>query len=509
MLALKSVGVGFDAHTLFVDDISLDLSEGHALLVCGAGGSGKSTLLAAASGVIPRLVKPAHFSGEVALDGAPLRTLSNAALFSQIGLVFQNLDDQLWNLSLEDLIAFPLENRGRPRREVRDQVAALIASFGLERLRGRQVLTMSGGERRMAALAAAMSGEPRVLILDEPTTGLDPEARSRLVAILRSIRQGTPHPPILLAADQDGSSLAPAMEQVSFLRGGSASPPLPMPAALGLSAAWLEAGVLSPGQVHNRRHPSSLGKGLLEVSGLRTRLRRSDGRAVIENLDLTLHAGEVVAVIGPNGAGKTTLFQTILGLIRQERGRIIIEGHDAGTWTPGRRARAIGYLPQNMRRVLFNMTVLDEVAFAIAGDTRRIADPGVRAGAESCLSRFGLAQLGSSNPFALSSRQQGILGLACLDGAQCPVSILDEPLLGRDVAGRAMLDRYLAEVTTRGRAALLITHDMDLVDEVADRVIMMREGQVAFEGPTAACWPSMAFRSLGWDSPRIIADMMA
>ena len=183
MLSVEGLSVAYEGGRTVVAPTDLAVREGGRLVVCGAAGSGKSSLLSAIAGVVPRLL-PARVTGTVRLDDTPIATMPRSALFRAVGVVFQNLDDQLWDLGVEDLVAFPLENRGVPRAEVRGRVRELLRALGVADLTGRRVLTLSGGERRMVALAAALAPRPRLLVLDEATTGLDPAARARLVGTI-------------------------------------------------------------------------------------------------------------------------------------------------------------------------------------------------------------------------------------------------------------------------------------------------------------------------------------
>ena len=500
MLSITSLSIGLEPSRLALEDVTLSLARSQAVLVCGAGASGKSVLLAAAAGVIPRLIKPTSSQGDVSLEGRSLQIIPSAELFATIGPVLQNLDDQLWNLGVEDLIAFQLENRQVASTEIRRRISETIERFGLASLAGRMVLDLSGGERRMVALAAAIAARPRILVLDEPTTGLDPAARVRLAGVLAGLRT-TGADPTILAADQDATALAPAMDRIALLTNGRITADLPLSEAMGRVQIWQGAGVLAPGQRRPARLTGSTGAPQLEVFGLRSARHRAPGEPVLADVTLTLRAGEVAGLIGSNGAGKTTLFQSVLGLTRCSADRIAIAGEDATTWTPAKRARHIGYLPQNMRRVLFNLTVAEEAAFAVAPDTRMMREDVVREQALAALERYGLRAKAETNPFALSAREQALLGLACLDAARCRVAILDEPLLARDVLGRTMLERFLDGLRTDGRAAILISHDLELVDDVADRLMILERGRLGFDGPTADGWQSQAFARLAWPRP--------
>lgn len=500
MLDLKNVNVGFGDAPLAVAEASMSLAAGERLLICGSAGSAKTTLLNVVAGIIPRLVTPGRFSGEILLDGQDLRSVSKDFLYTTIGSVTQNVEDQLWDLSVEDLIAFPLENRGTPKAEIRARIEELLNDLQLNALRGRRVLTLSGGERRMVAIAAARAASPRIMVLDEPTTGLDPSARARLAAILAATASETTG---LLIAEQDPTAFETIANSVRLLVAGRLSEPYEAANIMGQQKPWIDAGILPPRRTKNRLESHATGGELLSVSGLETRLKRPDGSPVLRNASLQIKGGEVVGLIGRNGAGKTTLFQAILGLAKIATGTITIGGANANEWTVARRARSIAYLPQNMRRILFNMTVLEEVLFAITAGGK--ADDAATVKARAALEKYGLSDLTEANPFALSARQQSLLGLACADAAQASIAILDEPLLARDIHGRNMLDLFINTMISRGHAIMLISHDLDLVEEVASRTLILDDGQIVFNGSTGDGWAGTAFQRLGWPIPSVLA----
>ncbi|WP_237358588.1 ABC transporter ATP-binding protein [Rhizobium etli] len=479
-----------------IAEVNFEIAASKRALICGAAGSGKSTLLNAVAGLIPRLIPVPLFSGEITIKGTATSDLTRDQLFTSLSMVIQNVDDQLWDLNVEDLIAFPLENRGVDQFTVRKRLAEVITQTQIEHLRGRRVLTLSGGERRLVAIAAALSSAPDILVLDEPTTGLDPAARTRLVQLLQNAKVSA-----LLVADQDPASLEGAYETIGLLNGGTLGDLAPAEKVLPLEALWLNAGVLPPARRRRDRMLPLPGDQLLEVSSLRTRLSRPDGRPVLNNVGFEIRSAETLALIGRNGAGKTTLFQAILGLARIEGGRIAIRGENADRWSPARRARSVAHLPQNMRRILFNMTALEEAVFAITASTATTKDHQVLAKADAVLEKYGLGALAKTNPFALSARQQALLGLACADAAGAPVAILDEPLLARDLDGRRMLDLFLETMREAGRAVMLISHDLELVADVAGRAMILDEGKISFDGPATDVWRSPAFRALGWRPP--------
>ncbi|WP_336742515.1 ABC transporter ATP-binding protein [Aureimonas altamirensis] len=497
MLELKDIVVAHGDAAPVLDGCSLTLEPGERLLVCGSAGAGKSTLASVAAGIVPRLVTPTVYSGIHRVGGEDAGRLDRGSLFGAVGSVGQNVEDQLWDLGVEDLIAFPLENHGMAKPAIRERVNALIQDFGLNALRGRRVLTLSGGERRMVALAAAQAGNPRYLVLDEPTTGLDPAATVRLVALLE--RASTDRMGILIT-EENAVPFEKLADAVHLLRNGRLTGRQPTAECLSDDAAWAACGLIAPASRRGRLDAVAPGPERLVVEGVRTRLRRGDGQPVLSNAGFRLRAGEVVGLIGRNGAGKTTLFQVLLGLAPVIAGRIVIDGADASGWTVARRARSLAYLPQNMRRVLFNMTVREEVVFAITAGGP--VDDDAQNRASAALATYGLTALSEANPFALSARQQALLGLACADAARAAVAILDEPLFGRDLHGRQMLDTFLEAQTRRGGAVLIISHDLDMVDDVTERLLVLDSGAISYDGETRRAWSAPAFAALGWRAPR-------
>lgn len=463
-----------------VRDVTFQLNAGECCLVTGPAGSGKTTVLLAVAGIIPRLYRPFAMAGEVrfvAPDGSTSRWDPMAAT----GVVLQNLDDQLLDLTVEDCIAFPLENRALPRLAVRKRVWNLLTGLHLDHLQGRRVRTLSGGEKRMVALAAALASCPWLLILDEPGAGLDPGARARLHSLLHDLKaQGQ----ALLVAEQDASWIAGLVDQVVYLdpggtlarvgRGHPQFPPL-----------WSH---LAPPEHRPGSVPSHLP--LAELEGVVFAPGRGCPPA-LKGVSLRIFPGDVIALIGPNGAGKTSLLRAIMGLSRPQAGAIRLLGADAGALTVAQRARHVGYLFQQVSHMFFAPTVAAEVDFSAAGG--RPAMP--------LLGRYGLVDRAGWSPFTLSFREMQRLGLACLSAASPKLILLDEPLIGGDRRWCQELARFVSECRSRGGAVILASHDLDLCRAIATRVVMLSQGEVVYDGDVASAWASPAYQDLGWPVP--------
>lgn len=501
MLAIRNLTVGFHPDRDVLSGLDLSVEAGSAVVVTGAAGSGKSTLIAVASGLVPKLIRPRRMAGQVLLDGGDIAKLSTSDLYRRVGIVLQSVEDQVWDLSVEDLIAFPLENRGVPKAEVRTRVRDVIEEMGLERLVGRTVRSLSGGERRIVALASALLWRPDLLVLDEPTTGLDPDARARLVAILQKLRRDGI---TLLVAEQDLAWCGGFADRVVFLSEGRLIGDHAWPQVTELAERCDAAGVTSPfaPQPTKVERPAQSADPALRISELSSRLKRPDGTAVLSALNLIVPRGQVVGVIGPNGAGKSTLMRSLLGLQTAAGGGIEIAGEDAAGWTVAKRARRVGYVAQNLKRMFFLLSALDEVVFSLSGGaTGAKAVAAHRDRALALLARVRLSEKADLSPFALSTREQLMLALVCIEATQPSVVILDEPLIACDKAWRADVLSFLDRCRAQSCSVLLVSHDLPLIDCAADRVLILERGAIACDGGTDEIWQSDAFVRLGWPVP--------
>jgi energy-coupling factor transport system ATP-binding protein len=223
-----------------------------------------------------------------------------------------------------------------------------------------------------------------------------------------------------------------------------------------------------------------------------------------------LGKSEVAGLIGSNGAGKTTLMRTLLGIQKMAGGSIAIGGQDSAGWTIAQRARQIGYVAQNLRRMFFLLSVVEEVVFSLSGgDTGTKAVAAHRDRAMEWLGGVGLADRAEVSPFTLSNREQLMLALVCIEATKPSVVILDEPLIACDRESRAGVLAFLDRCRARGCAALLVSHDLQLVDRAADRVLILEDGRLAFDGATSAAWSSEVFARRGWPRPGIPVNAIA
>jgi energy-coupling factor transport system ATP-binding protein len=426
--------------------VNLDLEPGLTLVAGGSGG-GKSTLLRLFNGLVPQF-HGGRISGSAQVAGLdPLRT-PIPRLAVRAGLVLQDVETQSVYGSVDREVAFGLENMGMARSEMHDRVDEALAGLGIEELRHRLLSTLSGGERQRVQLAAVLALRPLLVALDEPTSQLDATgAAAVLNACLSAVDGGR----AVVLAEHRLESLLPAAGRLLTVESGR-----------------LGEGALEPGPHEasplpgNRRLPGDAGDAAWE---LRDVAAGPAAVAILENVSLTGGAGGVLALVGPNGSGKTTLLRTLAGLIPALSGTV---------WRPDGRT---AYLPQNPGALLHLPTVRREVETTIRR-SESVESP------DEMLSAFGLLDLADRYPRDLSSGERQRAALAATL-AGCPtLALLDEPTRGMDAAARASLAAAVRRLTDRGAAAVIATHDEQLVADLADRVVWIRDGR-AVEVPPA------------------------
>jgi len=404
-------------------DVSLRLDEGEHVALLGASGSGKSTLLRALAGLVPHF-HGGTFSGSVVVAGRDTRETRPSELAGTVASVFQDPEDQIVMARVANEVAFGLENVGTEPGEIWRRAEEALAAVGADHLADRVTAELSGGELQRVALASALALRPRLLLLDEPTSQLDPAAADAFFAVVERLDCA-----VVVSEQRPARPLAHA-GRVLFMDGGRIVLDAPRDDAL----RWL----------HEHRplylpHEPELACRLRSVSFA------YGENHVLDRVSLDVRHGEVVALTGPNGAGKTTLALIACGLLEP----------DAGDVAHGRAA----YLAQDPGRHVVTEHVLDEVALG-AGEAR----------ARGALAKVGLAAYASRHPRDLSSGERERLALAAVLALEPELLVLDEPTRGVDPDRKAELARLLrAEAPARG--TLVVTHDLPWLAEVADRVV--------------------------------------
>ena len=498
--------------------VTFDVSPGEVVLLLGPSGSGKSTLALALNGLIPHAL-PASVDGTVRIEGVDTSATTVAALSTRVGMVFQDPDAQLVTGTLLDEVAFGPENLKLPVAEVLARAEAALRRVGLWHRRRENPDRLSGGGRQRLAIACALAMGSPLLVLDEPTANLDPRGIDEVYAALGDLVAAGDRAIVLVEHNLDaaigfvdrvvvldaaGRLLADghvddvlrrradelhrlgvwlphsALAALRLRRAGYALDPLPLTPAELRDALETTAPVAAPREASAPAATRATGDPVVRVRGLDVRRGRTD---VLHGVDLEVRRGEFVAIVGANGAGKTTLVQAIAGVIRPPRGSVSVDGADIARVDPRRLSSRIGFVFQNPEHQFIAHTVYDELAHGL----RRtgLDEAAVRERVDEMLARFGLSERADAHPFLLSGGQKRRLsvGTALIGGA--PVLALDEPTFGQDRARADELLRLLAELRADGTTILVVTHDMQLVAEHAERMVVVDAGRIAADGDTA------------------------
>lgn len=451
-------------------DITFRLETGEALAVMGASGSGKSTLCHVLAGLTPRYTG-GHTSGTARAAGYDV--LAAMPPTGAVGLLFQDAATQLFNPTVEDEVAWGLEALGTPPPCIGAVVEEALARFGLVGVRTRSPWVLSGGQQKRLALAAVWAMRPRVLLLDEPLGGLDPQGRAEVLAALETLSQSG-ITLLLTTFRPQAAALAPA---TLVLTEGAATPPAPTTAVLQDETRLVEAGILYPPHLWPALAAPSAPSSTPAIAVQDVHFAYTDGHAALHGVSLEVPQGQFVAVIGPNGAGKSTLLRHFNGLLRPTRGTVHVQGKDAAGRTTGDLAREVGFLFQRPEQQLFAATVYEEVAFGVRA--LRLADIAGRV--ERALARFALTAFAQTPPSILSYGVQRAVTLAALAALDTPILALDEPAVGLDGREWARLLAWLAERRAAGVTLVIVTHEMELAAR-ADRVVALADGCVVADG---------------------------
>ncbi len=516
-------------------DLSLAIDEGEFVLVVGPSGAGKSTFLRCLNGLVPHFYG-GRFSGRVRVAGRDPVTAEPRGMADVVGFVFQDPEAQFVVDTVEDELVFAMENFAFAQPVMRKRVEEVLDQLGIAHLRGRRISTLSGGEKQRVALAAVLTLHPQVLVLDEPTSQLDPQAAEEVLVALRQLNEDLGLTVVLSEhrlervvqyADRIvyfPAAGAPVMSGTPEAVLGSI-PLVPPLVALGKALNWHPLPLTIKEARRFARQMPLAGQRLRDAASAAA--VASSATPAKSEATVTAHsdAGEIVALMGRNGAGKTTLMKLMVGLLRAKHGQVMLAHAEAspGNTNGKRRAngthndlpghalaatahslvdtsrlslddivKVVGYVPQDPGLLLFQDTIDQELAFTRKGHQMT---PNHEAD-ERLLTRLGIEHLRQRYPRDLSGGERQRAALAAMLVADPPVLLLDEPTRGLDYTQKQALNHLLQQFKAEGKSILLATHDVELVATCADRVIMLAEGQVVLDAPTrVAMSESLVFAS--------------
>ena len=505
--------------------VNAEIERGEFILLTGPTACGKSTLLRTLNGLIPH-ASGGVLSGNVTIDGTNLADQPLAVTCQYVGLLFQNPDDQFFCTVVEDELAFGLENLGIPPLQIDAQINAALTQVKLPRFRGRTISTLSGGEKQRVALACLCAMQPRVLLLDEPTSHLDPKGTRDILEILRQLNREDGMTVVI--ATHRVAEIAPLCDRVWLMNRGELVLDSPVDRAFSDLTFYRNLGVEIPdlaeaseqlglperpltvdGAVrlflsanrfpnkststsnlsdlisHDQSHGGSRVR-LVNVENLTFQYPRAAAPA-LSDVSFEISESEVIAIMGANGSGKTTLLLSIPGLLRPTTGQILIRNANSVRWKLHNLAGKVGIVFQDPDLLLQAATVSDEVAFGPRN--LKLPHHEIQGRTKEVMSEFDLDNLGNEAPYSLSRGQRQRIATAAAYSLHPDLLLLDEPTAGQDFNHLQQLMGVLCYTAERQNKTLIFcTHDAQLTLRYAKRVLLLRQGELIFDGP-----PSDAF----------------
>jgi len=491
-------------------DVSLQIRAGSFLLVIGASGTGKSTLLRCLNGLVPHFYG-GNLRGRIRIGDRDPVALGPRGMSDLVGFVFQDPESQFVTQVVEDELAFAMENHAIEPVHMRRRVEEVLDQLSIADLRRRRVDTLSGGQQQLVAIASALTLQPSILVLDEPTSQLDPQAAEEVLTILQRLNQDLGLTIVL--SEHRLERVAQYADQICYLPEDDAAPivgdpgsvlakatlvpPLvelgrrlgwqPLPLTLKASRSFvpdLEArlnrrlGSIPPRAMAEKEFsPRSKSEPAIAVENL---WFGYDGHEILKDISFHVPVGETVALMGRNGGGKTTLLKNLIGLLSPARGQVKVSELDARATSLTDMARRVGMVPQYPGRLLFNETLEEELRFTCRAHA--LAETNIA----PLLARLGLSELARAYPRDLSTGERQRTALAAILIANPKALLLDEPTRGLDYASKEKLVAILDDLRQDGVTILLATHDVELVAKCASRILILGDGEIVVDGPTSA-----------------------
>ncbi len=521
-----------------LDHVDLEIMPGDFLAIVGNNGCGKSTLCKVLNGLIPHFIS-GDFQGRVLIDGQDTRQADVGVLARKVGYVYQDFENQIVRPTVLDDASYACLNYGMADYQARGRQA--LAQCGLQNRENEYIWQLSGGQTHLLALAGAVALGPDILILDEPIAQLDPGHADRIYGVLRELNEK--YNKTILVIEHHTEYIADYCKHVLLLRDGRAAWYLPVRQALS-RVEELQASNIFPPQVTLAAHalqskgllpaggelPTTIGEGqqafrsiprpeyrrpcppparqpgqtVAEFQDVSVSYRSVKGEphTVFHNLTLTLHKGENIALIGSNGAGKSTLMKLLVGLLRPTGGEIRLGGQSLKEQKPEQIARKISLVYQNPEEMFIKDSIRDDIAYAM--QVRQVENWQTRT--EELLARFRLTDLADRDGRLLSGGQMRRASLAIGIALNPSLLLLDEPTANLDIATRKEILRTLNDMKAITETVMIATHDMQLVCEWADRVVVLCGGSVVGDGTRDAIFGDRALTErVGIRPPEIFA----
>ena len=479
-----------------IQNISFELKPGEILLIAGSSGCGKTTLARCVNGLIPRSYRGKR-EGKVLLHGKDVAEMQIADVAQTVGTLLQDPERQIVASNVYNEIAFGPENLGLPRTEIMRRVEEAMKRLKIEHLRDRATFDLSGGEKQKVALAGLLAMNPSILLLDEPLASLDPASAYEALDAFRNLADEGKTVALIEHRVEDAIAARPDrmlyMEngQVKYLGSIKDLPTEIDHHEVKLPAEWVVKRVQQTGEKVEKTEPASRpARGEPLVVFEHVDFRYSDETPLIlQDVNLTIQRGDLVAVLGPNAAGKSTLVKHAIGLLKPTRGNVLVEGRDTRSMSVAQIARVLGYVFQSPTHMLYAPTVREELEFGPKNlDFKKEL---IQESVTESISTVNLSGLEEYPPLGLSFGQQKRTTIAAVLAMRSKIMIMDEPTAGQDYANythfldamcRPSVDALQSLVAANFAATMFITHDLDLAVTYANRVLLVGDRHIVADG---------------------------
>ncbi|HUS78258.1 MAG TPA: energy-coupling factor transporter ATPase [Patescibacteria group bacterium] len=500
--------------------VNLTINEGEFVLLTGPSGCGKTTFCRTLNGLIPNFYN-GDLKGEVKVAGMNVADHTTPELARQIGLIFQNPDNQIFALIVEKDVAFGLENLGVPKEKMMLEIDWALKMTGIDDLRDRATHELSGGQKQRLSIASILAMRPKILILDEPTSFLDPIGAERVFNVLKTLN--SEHDITVLLIEHRVDLAAKHVDRVVIFADGrivNNGPPeeiftldetrlagVGIPKMVELTQRLMTKGLkfekmpLSPEAFIKQLDKLLPKKGIKHVQpSLNAELDEfinehmspvievndvaytyPSGLEALKGVSLVVHQGEFVAIMGENGAGKTTLVKHFNGLLRPTIGSIRVHGENIAKKSIASLARKVGLVFQNPDDQLFSESVEEEIGFAL--HNFGFKDEVIAKRVDWALNLLDIERYKNSSPFILSGGEKKRVALGSVLAWDPDIVVLDEPTIGQDHAQKERLIHFLMQLRTQGKTTIIVTHDVEFVAECKPRVVLMADGRIIADGP--------------------------
>lgn len=507
-----------------IKDFNLKIPQGEFVLLVGPTGSGKTTFIRCLNGLVPFFYS-GSFCGYVFIKGKDTVDTTTAQLSKDVGMVFQNPENQLVTLNITREIAFGLENLGVPREEMTVKIEQAADYVNITHLLSKSPYNLSGGEQQRVAIASILAMNPSIMVFDEPTSNLDPESALSIMKILKKISvekkitviiiehrlelliqyadsmavvdsgKIIAYEPMSIIFENDliysmGLKIPPYIELFHKLKTkGLYTEKIPksLSSAIDKLKAMIDKRKINSPLIAAKKPESEIAVpnrravvSVRDVCFSYDDMDNKNGKMTLINLNLDIFEGETVAILGKNGAGKSTFVKLINGLRYPTQGDVFVYGKNTKKYENGTLTELVGMVFQNPQHQLFEDSVDKELDFSLK--SLRLSNEEKQSIKTEIIEKYSLTSLISQNPFVISGGERKRLALASVMCRSPKVVILDEPTIGQDKIGEEMIKQEILNIKKDGATIIIITHDMDFISDIADRLLIIADGKLIADG---------------------------